>query len=240
MKKASPHKEPVGRRLPGFFDHFFIGRGAVVGTASLTVVLRSSAWFSSPAFCFRSPSLYSSLDTPAVRVLRDRRPPYAFPADTAVPHTVLEEYAHLYRRTLPHDARLLRGVPCIGTATLSPPFPCLRTVLAVLAILLEIWLFTLYHDRLHGHILRQQPSPQAFMSRTGMTTATIPCRKAFTASSMKKGHIGYADEHGNTPHRATLRFLAFLSRTEGESNRHGRTERSSRFGWGNTTIGKKR
>ena len=30
------------------------------------------------------------------------------------------------------------------------------------------------------------------MSRTGMTTATTPCRKAFTASSMKK------DEHGNT------------------------------------------
>lgn len=29
--------------------------------------------------------------------------------------------------------------------------------------------------------------PQASMSRTGMTTATIPCRKAFTASSMKKG-----------------------------------------------------
>ena len=35
------------------------------------------------------------------------------------------------------------------------------------------------------------------MSRTGMTTATTPCRKAFTASSIEK-RIGYADEHGNT------------------------------------------
>ena len=60
------------------------------------------------------------------------------------------------------------------------------TVLAVLAILLEIWLFTLYHDRCTA-ISSGNSIPQASMSRTGMTTATTPCRKAFTASSMKKG-----------------------------------------------------
>lgn len=59
-------------------------------------------------------------------------------------------------------------------------------VLAVLAILLEIRLFTLFMTAARPY----PPAtaiPQAFMSRTGMTTATIPCRKAFTASSMKKG-----------------------------------------------------
>ena len=80
--------------------------------------------------------------------------------------------------------------------------------------------------------------PQASMSRTGMTTATIPCRKAFTASSMKKAYriCGRAWQY---PHRATLRFWLSFREREGESNRHGRTERKFPVRWGIPLLGKR-
>lgn len=111
------------------------------------------------------------------------------------------------------------------------------TVLAVLAILLEIWLFTLYHDRCTA-ISSGNSHPASLYVPYRYDNGNDPVQEGVYRIVDEKGCIGYADAW-QYPHRATLRFWLSFREREGESNRHGRTARSSRFGWGIPLLGKR-
>lgn len=71
------------------------------------------------------------------------------------------------------------------------------TVLAVLAILLEIWLFTLYHDRCTA-ISSGNSHPASLYVPYRYDNGNDSVQEGVYRIVDEKGHIGYADEHGNT------------------------------------------
>lgn len=186
MKKASPHKRTGRPKLPGFFDHFFYWtwRSCRHGFPDRSFAVISVVQFA--CLLFPVAVVLQFLDTPAVRFLyeTDNRLTL-FPLILPFP-VLLWRNMRIYtgeRYRMMHD---FYGAFHVSVRQRYRLRFLVCTVLAVLAILLEIWLFTLIMTAARPY----PPAtaiPQAFMSRTGMTTATIPCRKAFTASSMKKG-----------------------------------------------------
>lgn len=186
MKKASPHKRTGRPKLPGFFDHFFYWtwRSCRHGFPDRSFAVISVVQFA--CLLFPVAIALQFLDTPAVRFLYETDDRLTlFPLILPFP-ILFWRNMRIYteeRYRMMHD---FYGAFHVSVRQRYRLRFLVCTVLAVLAILLEIWLFTLYHDRCTA-ISSGNSIPQAFMSRTGMTTATIPCRKAFTASSMKKG-----------------------------------------------------
>ena len=71
------------------------------------------------------------------------------------------------------------------------------TVLAVLAILLEIWLFTLYHDRCTA-ISSGNSHPASLYVPYRYDNGNDSVQEGVYRIVDEKGRIGYADEHGNT------------------------------------------
>ena len=186
MKKASPHKRTSRPKLPGFFDHFFYWTwySCRHGFPDRSFAVISVVQFA--CLLFPVAIALQFLDTPAVRFLYETDDRLTlFPLILPFP-VLLWRNMRIYteeRYRMMHD---YYGAFHVSVRQRYRLRFLVCTVLAVLAILLEI--------RRSPFIMtaaRPYPQataiPQAFMSRTGMTTATIPCRKAFTASSMKKG-----------------------------------------------------
>lgn len=186
MKKISPHKRTGRPKLPGFFDHFFYWtwRSCRHGFPDRSFAVISVIQFA--CLLFPVAVVLQFLDTPAVRFLYETDDRLTlFPLILPFP-VLLWRNMRIYteeRYRMMHD---FYGAFHVSVRQRYRLRFLVCTVLAVLAILLEIRLFTLIMTAARPY----PPAtaiPQAFMSRTGMTTATIPCRKAFTASSMKKG-----------------------------------------------------
>lgn len=186
MKKASPHKKNSRPKLPGFFDHFFYWtwRSCRHGFPDRSFAIISVVQFA--CLLFPVAVVLQFLDTPSVRFLyeTDNRLTL-FPLILPFP-VLLWRNMRIYtgeRYSMMHD---FYGAFHVSVRQRYRLRFLVCTVLAVLAILLEIWLFPFIMTAARPY----PPAtaiPQASMSRTGMTTATIPYRKAFTASSMKKG-----------------------------------------------------
>lgn len=186
MKKASPHKRTGRPKLPGFFDHFFywMWRSCRHGFPDRSFVVISVVQFA--CLLFPVAVVLQFLDSPSVRFLyeTDNRLTL-FPLILPFP-ILLWRNMRIYteeRYRMMHD---FYGAFHVSVRQRYRLRFLVCTVLAVLAILLEYGCSPFIMT-----VARPYPPataiPQASMSRTGMTTATIPCRKAFTASSMKKG-----------------------------------------------------
>lgn len=186
MKKASPHKRTGRPKLPGFFDHFFywMWRSCRHGFPDRSFVVISVVQFA--CLLFPVAVVLQFLDSPSVRFLyeTDNRLTL-FPLILPFP-ILLWRNMRIYteeRYRMMHD---FYGAFHVSVRQRYRLRFLVCTVLAVLAILLEYGCSPFIMT-----VARPYPQataiPQAFMSHTGMTMATIPCRKAFTASSMKKG-----------------------------------------------------
>ena len=186
MKKASPHKRTSRLKLPGFFDHLFYWtwRSCRHGFPDRSFAVISVVQFA--CLLFPVAIALQFLGTPAVRFLYETDDRLTlFPLILPFP-VLLWRNMRIYteeRYRMMHD---YYGAFHVSVRQRYRLRFLVCTVLAVLAILLEIWLFTLIMTAARPYP-QATAIPQASMSRTGMTTATIPCRKAFTASSMKKG-----------------------------------------------------
>ena len=147
MKKASPHKRTSRLKLPGFFDHLFYWtwRSCRHGFPDRSFAVISVVQFA--CLLFPVAIALQFLDTPAVRFLyeTDNRLTL-FPLILPFPvllwrnmriyteerYRMMHDYYGAFHVSVRQRYRL-RFLVCM--------------VLAVLAILLEIRLFTLYHDR---------------------------------------------------------------------------------------------
>ena len=147
MKKASPHKRTGRPKLPGFFDHFFywMWRSCRHGFPDRSFVVISVVQFA--CLLFPVAVVLQFLDSPSVRFLyeTDNRLTL-FPLILPFP-ILLWRNMRIYteeRYRMMHD---FYGAFHVSVRQRYRLRFLVCTVLAVLAILLEIWLFTLYHDR---------------------------------------------------------------------------------------------
>lgn len=187
MKKASPHKRTGRPKLPGFFDHFFywMWRSCRHGFPDRSFVVISVVQFA--CLLFPVAVVLQFLDSPSVRFLyeTDNRLTL-FPLILPFP-ILLWRNMRIYteeRYRMMHDfyGAFHVSVRQRAIASVSLSARCLQSLPSCLKYGCSPFIMT---------VARPYPQataiPQAFMSHTGMTMATIPCRKAFTASSMKKG-----------------------------------------------------
>ena len=142
MKKASPHKRTGRPKLPGFFDHFFYWtwRSCRHGFPDRSFAVISVVQFA--CLLFPVAVVLQFLDTPAVRFLyeTDNRLTL-FPLILTFP-VLLWRNMRIYtgeRYRMMHD---FYGAFHVSVRQRYRLRFLVCTVLAVLAILLEIWLFT--------------------------------------------------------------------------------------------------
>ena len=186
MKKASPHKRTGLPKLPGFFDHFFywMWRSCWHGFPDRSFVVISVVQFA--CLLFPVAVVLQFLDTPAVRFLyeTDNRLtlfPLILPFPVLLWRNMRIYTEERYRMMTTFTGRsMYRCGNAIASVSLSAR--CLQSLPTALKYGCSPFIMTA------GRPYPQVTAiPQAFMSHTGMTMATIPYRKAFTASSMKKG-----------------------------------------------------
>lgn len=111
------------------------------------------------------------------------------------------------------------------------------TVLAVLAILLEIWLFTLYHDRCTA-ISSGNSHPASLYVPYRYDNGNDPVQEGVYRIVDEKGRIGYADEHGNTLIEPRFAFGFPFENGKAKVTDTGEQKEVPGSGMGNTTIGK--
>lgn len=186
MKKASPHKRTGRPKLPGFFDHFFYWtwRSCRHGFPDRSFAVISVVQFA--CLLFLVAIALQFLDTPAVRFLYETDDRLTlFPLILLFP-VLLWRNMRIYTRERYRIMHDFYGTFHVSVRQRYRLRFLICTVLAVLATCLKYGCSPFIMTAARPY----PPAtaiPQAFMSRTGMTTATIPCRRAFTASSMKKG-----------------------------------------------------
>lgn len=198
MKKASPHKRTSRSKLPGFFDHLFYWLWYYTPSGGMPD--RSFAVISVVQFaCLLFPVavVLQFLDTPAVRFLYeidDRLTlfPLILPFPVLVWRNMRIYTEERYR--MMHD---FYGAFHVSVRQRYRLRFLVCMVLAVLAILLEIWLFTLYHDRCTA-ISSGSSHPASLYVPYRYDNGNDPVQEGVYRIVDKKGRIGYADEHGNT------------------------------------------
>lgn len=197
MKKASPHKRTGRPKLPRFFDHFFywMWRSCRHGFPDRSFVVISVVQFA--CLLFPVAVVLQFLDSPSVRFLyeTDNRLTL-FPLILPFP-ILLWRNMRIYteeRYRMMHD---FYGAFHVSVRQRYRLRFLVCTVLAVLAILLEIWLFTLYHDRCTA-ISSGNSHPASLYVPYRYDNGNDSVQEGVYRIVDEKGRIGYADEHGNT------------------------------------------
>ena len=197
MKKASPHKRTSRLKLPGFFDHLFYWtwRSCRHGFPARSFAVISVVQFA--CLLFPVAIALQFLDTPAVRFLyeTDNRLTL-FPLILPFP-VLLWRNMRIYteeRYRMMHD---YYGAFHVSVRQRYRLRFLVCTVLAVLAILLEIRLFTLYHDRCTA-ISSGNSHPASLYVPYRYDNGNDPVQEGVYRIVDEKVRIGYADEHGNT------------------------------------------
>ena len=196
MKKASPHKRTSRLKLPGFFDHLFYWtwRSCRHGFPDRSFAVISVVQFA--CLLFPVAIALQFLDTPAVRFLyeTDNRLTL-FPLILPFPvllwrnmriyteerYRMMHDYYGAFHVSVRQRYRL-RFLVCM--------------VLAVLAILLEIRLFTLYHDRCTA-ISSGNSHPASLYVPYRYDNGNDPVQEGVYRIVDEKGRIGYV-RMGNT------------------------------------------
>lgn len=197
MKKASPHKRTGRPKLPGFFDHFFYWtwRSCRHGFPDRSFAVISVVQFA--CLLFPVAVVLQFLDTPAVRFLYETDDRLTlFPLILTFP-VLLWRNMRIYtgeRYRMMHD---FYGAFHVSVRQRYRLRFLVCTVLAVLAILLEIWLFTLYHDRCTA-ISSGNSHPASLYVPYRYDNGNDSVQEGVYRIVDEKGRIGYADEHGNT------------------------------------------
>ena len=197
MKKASPHKRTSRPKLPGFFDHLFYWtwRSCRHGFPDRSFAVISVGQFA--CLLFPVAIALQFLGTPAVRFLYETDDRLTlFPLILPFPvllwrnmriyteerYRMMHDYYGAFHVSVRQRYRL-RFLVCM--------------VLAVLAILLEIRLVTLYHDRCTA-ISSGNSHPASLYVPYRYDNGNDPVQEGVYRIVDEKGRIGYADEHGNT------------------------------------------
>ena len=167
MKKASPHKRTSRPKLPGFFDHLFYWTWR---SCRHGFPDRSFAVISVVQFACLLFLPFPVLLWRNMRIYTEER------------YRMMHDYYGAFHVSVRQRYRL-RFLVC--------------TVLAVLAILLEIRLFTLYHDRCTA-ISSGNSHPASLYVPYRYDNGNDPVQEGVYRIVDEKGRIGYADEHGNT------------------------------------------
>ena len=197
MKKASPHKRTSRPKLPGFFDHLFYWtwRSCRHGFPDRSFAVISVVQFA--CLLFPVAIALQFLGTPAVRFLYETDDRLTlFPLILPFP-VLLWRNMRIYteeRYRMMHD---YYGAFHVSVRQRYRLRFLVCTVLAVLAILLEIRLFTLYHDRCTA-ISSGNSHPASLYVPYRYDNGNDPVQEGVYRIVDEKGRIGYADEHGNT------------------------------------------
>ena len=197
MKKASPHKRTSRPKLPGFFDHFFYWTwySCRHGFPDRSFAVISVVQFA--CLLFPVAIALQFLDTPAVRFLYETDDRLTlFPLILPFP-VLLWRNMRIYteeRYRMMHD---YYGAFHVSVRQRYRLRFLVCTVLAVLAILLEIRLFTLYHDRCTA-ISSGNSHPASLYVPYRYDNGNDSVQEGVYRIVDEKGRIGYADEHGNT------------------------------------------
>ena len=109
------------------------------------------------------------------------------------------------------------------------------TVLAILAILLKIWLFTLYHECTAISSGNSHPASLYVPYRYDNGNDSV---QGGSYRIVNKGRIGYADEHGNTLIEPRFAFGFPFENGKAKVTDTGEQKKNFPVRMGNTTIGK--
>lgn len=236
MKKASPHKRTGRPKLPGFFDHFFYWtwRSCRHGFPDRSFAVISVVQFA--CLLFPVAIVLQFLDTPSVRFLyeTDNRLTL-FPLILPFP-VLLWRNMRIYteeRYRMMHD---FYGAFHVSVRQRYRLRFLVCTVLAVLAILLEIWLFTFYHDRCTA-ISSGNSHPASLYVPYRYDNGNDPVQEGVYRIVDEKGRIGYADEHGNTLIEPRFAFGFPFENGKAKVTDTGEQQEVP-IRMGNTTIGK--
>lgn len=238
MKKASPHKRTSRPKLPGFFDHFFYWtwRSCRHGFPDRSFAVISVVQFA--CLLFPVAIALQFLDTPAVRFLyeTDNRLTL-FPLILPFP-VLLWRNMRIYteeRYRMMHD---FYGAFHVSVRQRYRLRFLVCTVLAVLAILLEIRLFTLFHDRCTA-ISSGNSHPASLYVPYRYDNGNDPVQEGVYRIVDEKGRIGYADEHGNTLIEPRFAFGFPFENGKAKVTDTGEQKEVPGSGWGIPLLGKR-